>query len=378
MINMNYDMDSETENESLKNLNPENQNNFFDFPINNPLFICVISHTDTSEISGLTIAGANPDMIKYTPPADAEFLYYGKCKCIEGIPASPDGKPTPALITRSMLQNFKIPFMVVNSGAKINPSIPYFSFNISHGKNIQNFDALSLSETKRAYQYGKILGNQLSKTNDFVVIGESIPGGTTTALGVMLSMGIDAYNKVSSSMPDNPNLLKKTIIENSMEKKNILFGSLKHDPFKAISLLGDPMIPSVAGISSGLIENEKKIMLAGGTQMCSVAAILKSLNYDMKKISIGTTSYVVKDPSSDFVGLASLISHDISIYGSKLDLEHSKKEGLRAYSKGYVKEGVGAGGVSILAMLISKRNITSNMLLSYIEKEYEYSIERYL
>ncbi len=362
----------------LNNLNPKNQRNFFDFQIKNPLFICVISHTDTSEISGLTIAGANPEMIKYTPAADAEFLYYGKCKCIEGIPASPDGKPTPALITRTMLQNFNIPFMVVNSGTKINPSIPYFSFNVSPGKNIEHFDALSLSETKKCYEYGKILGEQLSKINDFVVIGESIPSGTTTALGVMISMGIEAYGKVSSSMPDNPSTLKKTIIENAMKKKNVSFGSLKEDPFKAISLFGDPMIPSVAGIASGLIENDKKIMLAGGTQMCAVTAILKSLNFNMNKVSIGTTSFIIDDPSSDFISLAASISDEISLYGAKLDLEKSVKDGLRAYSKGFVKEGVGAGGVSILSTLLAEENITSNILLSYIEKEYEYSIERYM
>ncbi len=373
---MDYDKDSD--NISLKNLNPKNRRNFFDFPIDNPLFICVIAHTDTGEIPGLTIAGANPDMIKYTPPADAEFLYYGKCKCITSIPATPDGKPTPALITRSMLQNFNIPFLVVNSGTKITPSIPYFSFDIEPGKNIQYFDALSLSETKKAYEYGKILGKEMSKINDFVVIGESIPGGTTTALGVMLAMGIDAYGRVSSSMPENPNILKKTIIANSMERKNISFGSLKDDPFKAISLFGDPMIPSVVGIAGGLIENDKKIMLAGGTQMCSVAAVLKTLNYDMKKVAIGTTSYVVDDPLSDFINLACMISDDLALYGARLYLENSKKKGLNAYSQGFVKEGVGAGGVSILSMLMSKRKLMTDILLSYIEKEYESSIEPHL
>jgi len=52
---------------------------------NNPMFVCVIAYTETSEIPGITVAGANKDLIKYTPSADAEFLYYGRCKCIDDV-----------------------------------------------------------------------------------------------------------------------------------------------------------------------------------------------------------------------------------------------------------------------------------------------------
>ena len=47
------------------------------------------------------MAGADPDFLKFTPPADAEFLHYGFCKSIDVIPMTPDGKPTPALLTRA-------------------------------------------------------------------------------------------------------------------------------------------------------------------------------------------------------------------------------------------------------------------------------------
>src|SRR5437867_969257 len=106
------------------------------FATKNPVFICVISYTATSEIPGLTVAGANPELVKYTSPADAEFLYYGRCKCIDVVPATPDGKPTPALITRAALQTAGIPFLVVDAGAKIRPSIPYVSFGLEPGRNI--------------------------------------------------------------------------------------------------------------------------------------------------------------------------------------------------------------------------------------------------
>jgi len=44
------------------------------------LFSFVISYTETCEIPGITAAGANADFVKFTPPADAEFLHYGSVK----------------------------------------------------------------------------------------------------------------------------------------------------------------------------------------------------------------------------------------------------------------------------------------------------------
>jgi NaMN:DMB phosphoribosyltransferase len=90
----------------------------------------VISYTATSEIQGLTVAGANPELVKYTSPADSEFLYYGRCRCINAVPATPDGKPTPAIITRAAIKISKIPLLVVNAGAKVKPSIPLVSFGL--------------------------------------------------------------------------------------------------------------------------------------------------------------------------------------------------------------------------------------------------------
>src|SRR5690606_22588958 len=138
----------------------------------NPLFVCVISYTATSEIPGLTVAGANPKLIKYTSPADAEFLHYGKCKCIEAVPATPDGKPTPALITRAALKAAEIPLLVVYAGARIKPSIPYVSLGIAAGNNILKENAMDESSVRTAFDHSMTLGRQLAKMSDLIVIGE--------------------------------------------------------------------------------------------------------------------------------------------------------------------------------------------------------------
>jgi uncharacterized protein (TIGR00303 family) len=342
------------------------------FLTTNPIFVCVISYTETCQVPGITFAGANPDLIKYTPPADAEFLYHGRCFSIPGVPATPDGIPTPALLTRTALLLGKIPCLVVNSGSKIDPKIPFISFGISHGKNIQHEAALQLFETHQAFDYGKVLGKQLSKSNDLVVLGESIPGGTTTALGVLTGFGIDANYKISSSMPTNPHDLKIRIVEEAIKNNGI---SDFKDPFKTVSSYGDPMIPAVAGIATGIIQSGSNVMLAGGTQMAAVLAFMASLNVSFDNICIGTTSYVTKDENSDLDFLVRTISPDIPILSVNPGLDRSTKNGLLMYDKGVVKEGVGSGGAIITLLLKLNRALDKDIFLRKLEDEYEKNIE---
>lgn len=343
------------------------------FAAERPVFACVISYTATSEIPGLTVAGANPDLIKYTSPADAEFLYYGKCKCIDAVPATPDGKPTPAIITRTALQEGKIPLLVVDAGLKVKPAIPYVSLGLEPGGNITAGVAMDPETAERAVRHGELLGKQLAGMSDLVVVGESIPGGTTTALAVLMALGVEAKFKVSSSMPDNPHALKNKIVDTALKRLDIKRGS-KASPLDVVSAVGDPMIPSVAGIARGALAAGSNIMLAGGTQMTAVALLMKLLGTELRNACIGTTRYVRDDTTSDLAGLAKIVSAELPVLSCDLHLDKSQKSGLRAFSQGFVKEGVGAGGASLAAMLKS-RKITGTGLMKAIEKQYESCIE---
>ncbi len=350
-------------------------NDLLSFKSNKTSFILAISYTETSTIPGLTVAGANTELLKYTPAADAEYIYYGGCKCINSIPATPDGKPTPAIISKTALDLSNIPISVVDSGSKIKPILPYVSIGSESGKNILQEQGLELENVIKNYDMGKLLGKELAKINETVIIGESIPGGTTTALGVMQALGIDGYGMVSSSMPDNPNELKNKIVEKALSRSKIKPGDCSNDPFRAISNLGDPLMPTVVGLAEEIISNKKKIILAGGTQMCCILALLKSLNVRLKDtICIGTTSYIINDKKSDIVGLRNNISDDVPIFYIDLLLEKSTKKGLRSYSEGFVKEGAGAGGSSIAAFLNSD-HLTREQFLNKIEENYIKTIE---
>jgi uncharacterized protein (TIGR00303 family) len=339
--------------------NTQNGNDFINsIKGNNFLFSFVISYTETSEIPGLTIAGSSSDLIKFTPPADAEFLYYGNCKTIDKIPMTPDGKPTPALLTKVALESSSIPHITINAGSKIPPKLPYVNTGLESGKNITQSSALENEQLLSAIEYGRIIGRTLASVTNCLIIGESIPGGTTTALAVMRGLGFDA--KVSSSIPKNPVELKNRVVTNALKR----FSS--KDPFTIVQQVGDPMIPFVAGMISSASEISK-VILAGGTQMAAVLAFGKTVGFNPKNTAIGTTCYITNDQSSNFLDLVKQIS-DIPILVVDPKLETSSIPGIRAFSEGFAKEGVGAGGCMIASILRS--GLTSSKLLQNVESEY--------
>jgi uncharacterized protein (TIGR00303 family) len=319
----------------------------------------VISYTETCEVPGITIAGADKDSIQFTPPADAEYLHYGYCKTIDKIPMTPDGKPTPGMLTKSALESASIPHMTINAGSKISPLLPFIDTGLSFGKNISVQNAMTDSQVSRAVDYGRIVGRNLASLSDCLVIGESIPGGTTTALAVLRSLGFDA--KVSSSMPDNPIALKNQIVNSALKRID------SDHPYSILAKVGDPMIPFVAGMLSSASE-VSNVMLAGGTQMAAVLAFASKIGFNLENTSVGTTSYIVNDKNANFIDLVEQIA-DIPVISVDPGLKHSQYPGLKAFSEGFAKEGVGAGGSIISSML--KTGNDSTKFLDVVEKEYE-------
>ena len=322
-------------------------------------FSLVISYTETCEIPGITIAGADKEFLKFTSPADAEYLSYGKCKCIDSIPMSPDGKPTPALLTKVALNTSKIPHFVINAGSKIVPDVPSFDSDLPIGKNISESSALTLDDVRNAVEFGKIIGKSISKVTDCLVIGESIPGGTTTALATLRGLGIEA--SVSSSMPKNPIEIKNKVVSSALKRKK------SDDAFEIVAELGDPMIPVCAGMLSEASKN-CRVILAGGTQMTAVLAFAKKVGYEKNNTAIGCTSYIIDDKEALFLETVKQID-DIAVLAIDPMLSDSQFHGLRSYSEGFVKEGAGAGGSLIASVLKTGRS--SQRLLELIEKEYQ-------
>ena len=332
-----------------------------------PLFICTIATTETAKIPGLSAAGMNPDFTDFTPPADAELLLLGKCKSIAGVPITPDGIPTPGLITMSALRLADIPVLVVNGGVKVKPQIPYVDLGGSSGRDIRSGN--SVDNVEEVIERAKVLGENLAKVSDYLVIGESIPGGTTTALGVLSALGVNAQGKVSSTLPENPHSLKAEVVAAGLKAAKEKFGSLKNNPIKAISCVGDPMMAAMAGLVIGGAR-QAPVLMAGGTQMTAVLAVINALNPEaLCNVAVGTTRWVSKDKNSDICGIIRQFC-EVPVLAADLDFGPSKYPGLRIYETGLVKEGVGAGGASIAAMAKLGGAVTKDILLKEIERNY--------
>ena len=307
-----------------------------------PLFLCIISNTDTGKIPGLSAAGTTPELTDYTPGADAELVETNKIITMPELPEAPGGSPTPAVVTKAALNLTGINSLFVASGLRKKPAVPYVELGGQPGGDIRKDSAVI--DPQGTFERARRLGSKLAGLSDCIFIGESIAGGTTTALAVLRALGY--REKVSSSFVSNPTSLKEQVVAEAMARAGVTLGSLKDDPMEAIRELGDPMMPCALGLISGL--SGCRVVLAGGTQMATVLALAKAL--DLKgDISIATTKYIIEDKTANFRQIVEATGRPY--YHADPGLEGSKIPGLQVYAQGYVKEGVGMGGASLLAGL---------------------------
>ncbi len=337
------------------------------------LCVYVIGSTMTSTIPGISIAGATPKLTLYTPAVDVEYLVLGKPISIDSIPVTPEGIPTPAVITRAVLMASSTPFIVVDAGSYIEPRIPHVDLpSRVVGGRIDSGKALDYDRVKSIYREAVVLGKSLLGVADVVVLGESIPGGTTTALGIMVALGYSAWGMVSSAGPRNPHDLKRRVVEEGLGKCSNL---PTRDPFKAVACLGDPVHIALAGLLEAAVDRDLRVVLAGGTQMAAVLALAKALGVSLEgQVIVGTTRWLIEDESSDIVGLVKMIAPEVPVVGFNYDFSNAPYPGLRYYEKGYVKEGVGAGGTSIA--VTASKNLGYEVLVKSIYSEYGRLVEK--
>lgn len=334
-----------------------------------PAYVCTIASSETAAIEGISIAGASAEMRKYTPPADMEALFYGSARCIPGVAATPDGIPSPVIITMAALAATRLPLFVVDAGCEVPPQTPYFKLGGSPARSLVTGNAVD--DVEGLFERGWHLGLNLAKLTDFLILGESVPAGTTTALAVMLALGLDAEGKVSSTMIGGAHELKQAVVQQGFAAAGISKGSLTADPLAAIRAVGDPMQAAVAGMASAA-SGSIPVMLAGGTQMAAVAAVMdRRGEADMNNVCIGTTRWIVQDNDADIVSLAEQ-ARCPRIYAAPLDFSTARFEGMHIYEAGLVKEGVGAGGAAVAALTYG--GLTPADLLARIESVYEATV----
>jgi len=331
-----------------------------------PRLICLLGFTATGLIPGISAAGATPQDRQYTAIADAEFL-------VNGVQAHPQyALPpltvgvSPVLITRAVVESLQIPVQIFNTGLPIAPVIPHEDIGGLPANCLSTGQALPLSVVEHLFsqglQWGQILAEQTP--NSYLILSECVVGGTTTALAILTALGINAFGKINSSFSQCNHQQKEQLVKQILAKVLPL-----SNPLQVIAALGDPMQIVCAGMAIAASQRVG-VMLAGGTQMLAVYALMQALAkthqipVNWEQIVVGTTRWVAEDPTGDTIGLASLLD-PVILMATQLSFQHSPYPQLQVYEQGFVKEGVGAGGAAIAAALY--QNWDHQKLVSQIE-----------
>ncbi len=341
-----------------------------------PVFICVLGFTATARIEGISAAGKTPQDREFTAAADAEFLYYG----INHRPKYPlpplTAGVSPVFITRAVTENLHIPTYIFNAGLSIaNPFTGIIDLQGTSAQCLTTGQAMDLAVVEHLFHQGLKWGEKLSHSPSrpqYLIISECVVAGTTTALAVLMGLGVNAIGKVNSSHPVCNHEQKLQVVQTGLNQISHLN---QIHPYQLIAAVGDPMQIVVAGMAIAA-SRQGGVMLAGGTQMLAVYALARAiasrenLPWYPDNIVVGTTRWVAEDPTGATVELAEMIGTSQldtpPLLATQLNFTHSRFPQLQAYEQGFVKEGVGAGGSAIASHLLG--NWPNNQLVAAVEK----------
>ena len=341
--------------------------------IKNFKIFLIIAGTNTSQIPGISAAGINAKSRRITALADAEFLLKGASKDHKYKLPLLNAGVTPALISYVCSKLINVYPVVVPLGIGVKP---YFNHLVVEDRDLGPSNCLTTgkSMTKERvlnlYKRGLAIGKSSKQP---ILISESVPGGTTTAQAVMEAFGLRVSNLVGSSLFKAPRELRRKVVQ-----KGLLNANLKtdFDSFDVVVSVGDPFQAFSMGLLIGARLAKQPVMLSGGSQMLAVIVLvleflgIKNKNEFIEEVFIASTGWLLKDNSLN--ELLNLINqkYDVNLLGiaSPLNFKSSICKELKDFELGHVKEGVGAGGISILAFLNGFEN---NEIVSLCQQNLE-------
>lgn len=302
--------------------------------------VLAVGNTATASIEGLSAAGASPALARHTPAADAEVVTFGRTVRAPAIPVSPSGCPTPALITRAVRELVGVETRLVDAGLDMPTAAPVVDLGAVSGGDVREPtpvpDAGAIIE--RAIEHGASIDAEA------ILVGESIPAGTTTAFGVLRALG-EPYG-VSSSMAENPVPRKEAVAREGLAASGLESGGAAAQPVVALREMGDPVLAAVYGLVQGALDAGTAVTLAGGTQLVAVAALVRHAGIEAP-LSLATTRFVAEDQTADVAAAASGLHLDLHVADPGFHGEDHPA--MAAYARGEAKEGVGMGGALAIA-----------------------------
>jgi len=325
--------------------------------------LLVLAATRTAEHEGISAAGSTAASRRYTALADAELLIHGPAGQRRWpLPPLPAGV-SPALLSHVAARRLKLKPQVAALGLVQTPDFPHLDIEpLDQGPSacLSSGAAMPLQRVQHLWAQGELLGRRLQRP---LVVAECVPGGTTTAQAVLTALGVEVAHLISGSALHPPQQLKQELVSRGLQR-----ASLGAHPAaeQILAAVGDPFQAFTVGVLVGAVSSRQPLLLGGGCQMLAVLALaMQALPTSQRgrlvaQVLIGTTGWLADEGAaiagqSPFEGLveatAGHVAAALSVLACGVRFRDSAHQPLRDYERGYVKEGVGAGALLLLAQL---------------------------
>ena len=325
--------------------------------------LLVLAATQTAEHEGISAAGSTVASRRYTALADAELLIHGPARQRRWpLPPLPAGV-SPALLSHVAARRLTLRPQVAALGLAQKPDFPHLHIEpLDQGPSacLSSGAAMPLPRVQHLWRQGELLGRRLQRP---LVVAECVPGGTTTAQAVLTALGVEVAHLISGSALHPPQQLKKDLVVRGLQRASL---GAHPSAEQILAAVGDPFQAFTTGVLVGAVSAGQPLLLGGGCQMLAVLALamqaLPARQQDQlaAQVLIGTTGWLADEGAdlagqSPFGGLvdatASHLAAALSVLACGVRFHSSTHQPLRDYERGYVKEGVGAGALLLLAQL---------------------------
>ncbi|MCP9782881.1 nicotinate-nucleotide--dimethylbenzimidazole phosphoribosyltransferase [Cyanobium sp. WKJ7-Wakatipu] len=340
--------------------------------------LLLLAATDTAAVPGISAAGASPQARLGTAAADAELLLLGpggrRCHALPPLPAG----VSPALISHVVLSQLGLleRTRVLDLGCAIAAAVPHLRLpgleSAGPARCLSTGQALAPARVAALVQRGSAWGRRLDPAEP-LLLAECVPGGTTTALAVLEGLGVAAAGLVSGSLRQPAHGLKAALVAQGLAAASFEAADLTGvahplafpDPLNVLAALGDPMQAFAAGLVGAAAARGTPVLLAGGSQMAAVLALALALAEPGQRpaladrLVVATTAWVAEEAGSNLALLLERIGARWQVRPrlevAALRFHCCSSAALRDYERGYVKEGVGAGGLALLWQLAGRQ-----------------------
>ena len=341
--------------------------------------LLLLTATRTAEQEGISAAGATVISRRITALADAELVIRGPNPARRwSLPPLPAGV-SPALLSHVASCHLNLSPTIAALGLPIAPDFPHLRLepsDLGPAECVSSGAAMPESRVSRLWKQGVRIGARLQRP---LVLAECVPGGTTTAQAVLTALGFSVEDLISGSARRPPQQLKRTLVDTGLRR-----AQLGQAPTAKVvlSAFGDPFQAVASGCLVGAVRSGQPLLLGGGSQMLAVLALaMQDLPLPLRsrlgdQVLIGTTAWLaqegIRGGSAALSRLVRIISDhfDVSVMGiaSGVRFHTSSHPALRDYERGFVKEGVGAGALLLLAQL---RGIGCQRLVADCDNAFE-------